>query len=67
MSLEKWNEHDEQQDNFCIVNDNQEGAQYVDLSLNPERYTGYKGDSAQKIWKSIYLENCFQYVLRLFY
>ncbi|KAL4714058.1 hypothetical protein ACJJTC_008412 [Scirpophaga incertulas] len=33
---------------------------YVDLSLNPERYTGYKGPSAHRIWRSIYQENCFR-------
>ncbi len=33
---------------------------YVNLVKNPERYTGYKGDSALKVWKSIYQENCFK-------
>ena len=32
---------------------------YFDLSLNPERYTGYAGPSAERIWKAIYRENCF--------
>lgn len=54
-----WSDYDEAQDNFCILDDNQEGAEYVDLLLNPERYTGYKGESAHRIWRSIYLENCF--------
>ncbi|XP_044943238.1 ERO1-like protein beta [Mustela putorius furo] len=35
-------------------------AQYVDLLLNPERYTGYKGSSAWRVWNSIYEENCFK-------
>jgi hypothetical protein len=30
----------------------------VNLQLNPERYTGYTGDSARRIWDSIYKENC---------
>jgi len=34
-------------------------GQYVDLSLNPERFTGYAGLSAARVWKSIYEENCF--------
>lgn len=38
---------------------------YVDLSRNPERYTGYKGDSAQKVWTCIYQENCFKLVKKL--
>lgn len=33
---------------------------YVNMAKNPERYTGYKGNSAQKVWQSIYQENCFK-------
>ncbi|GJP51274.1 hypothetical protein CLOM_g10447 [Closterium sp. NIES-68] len=33
---------------------------YVNLALNPERYTGYGGDSARRIWQAIYQESCFQ-------
>jgi ERO1-like protein beta len=33
---------------------------YVDLSLNPERFTGYVGPSAHRVWKAIYEENCFE-------
>lgn len=32
---------------------------YVDLQLNPERYTGYRGGEARQIWQIIYEENCF--------
>jgi len=32
---------------------------YVDLSLNPERFTGYAGLSAHRVWRAIYEENCF--------
>lgn len=32
---------------------------YVDLSLNPERFTGYAGVSAARVWSAIYEENCF--------
>jgi ERO1-like protein alpha len=42
------------------MNEEDKGAEYVDLLLNPERYTGYKGRSAHRIWNSIYLENCFR-------
>uniref|UniRef100_A0A8C5Q7W8 ERO1-like protein alpha n=1 Tax=Leptobrachium leishanense TaxID=445787 RepID=A0A8C5Q7W8_9ANUR len=35
-------------------------AEYVDLLINPERFTGYKGPDAWKIWNSIYEENCFK-------
>lgn len=34
---------------------------YVDLQLNPERYTGYTGPPARRIWDAIYLENCHKY------
>lgn len=55
-----WAAYDNAQDNFCIIDENDEDAEYVDLLLNPERFTGYKGPSAQRIWHSIYLENCFR-------
>lgn len=35
-------------------------SQYVDLLLNPERFTGYRGAEAWQIWNSIYEENCFK-------
>lgn len=59
QGFEIWADFDEQQDNFCILDDHQNGAEYVDLLLNPEKFTGYRGESAHRIWKSIYLENCF--------
>ncbi|XP_051134844.1 endoplasmic reticulum oxidoreductin-1-like [Andrographis paniculata] len=34
---------------------------YVNLQLNPERYTGYSGPSARRIWNAIYMENCNKY------
>ncbi|OQV23190.1 ERO1-like protein alpha [Hypsibius exemplaris] len=55
----KW--EDLQDENFCLVDD--EGASdcsYLDLSKNPERYTGYVGFSPNRIWRSIYEENCFK-------
>ena len=59
MAHLRWQEHDDNLENFCIIDEDEDGCEYVDLLLNPERYTGYKGESAQKIWSSIYLENCF--------
>jgi hypothetical protein len=32
---------------------------YVDLSDVPEHYTGYSGEKAHRVWRSIYEENCF--------
>ncbi|KAF9999096.1 hypothetical protein BGZ79_007278 [Entomortierella chlamydospora] len=45
---------------FCQVDDEaiSEGV-YVDLIENPERFTGYSGPSAAKVWDAIYDENCF--------
>ena len=37
QDLKRWSEYDDAQDNFCIMDDNQDGAEYVDLLLNPER------------------------------
>lgn len=42
----------------CNDNDDQD-TQYVDLLINPERFTGYSGESANRIWRAIYEENCF--------
>jgi ERO1-like protein alpha len=33
---------------------------YVNLQHNPERYTGYVGPTATRIWDAIYEENCFE-------
>lgn len=46
--------------NYYDINDfTSEDAGLVDLSVNPERFTGYGGQQAGQIWKSIYAENCF--------
>jgi ERO1-like protein beta len=34
-------------------------GEYFDLTLVPERFTGYSGPSAHRVWSSIYEENCF--------
>ncbi|GAB0498819.1 hypothetical protein MMPV_010172 [Pyropia vietnamensis] len=34
---------------------------YVDLRVNVERFTGYAGASAARVWRVIYEENCFRY------
>jgi len=45
---------------FCYIEDDAtENGQYIDLSINPERFTGYAGDSAHHVWRAIYEENCF--------
>lgn len=32
---------------------------YINLVVNPERYTGYKGEHAHRIWSAIYSQSCF--------
>ncbi|XP_046900164.1 ERO1-like protein beta isoform X1 [Hypomesus transpacificus] len=60
-AFEDWARHDDAQDHFCLLDDETSpDAEYVDLLLNPERYTGYKGPSAWRVWNSIYEENCFK-------
>lgn len=46
---------------FCQLDDEDmtEDAIFVDLLKNPERFTGYAGASANRVWRSIYEENCF--------
>ncbi|GBP95959.1 ERO1-like protein alpha [Eumeta japonica] len=40
--IAKWSAHDNALENFCESDDRDVDAEYIDLSLNPERYTGYK-------------------------
>ncbi|XP_042217287.1 ero1-like protein isoform X2 [Homarus americanus] len=59
--FERWAAHDSAQDSFCDLEDESSvDSEYVDLLLNPERYTGYVGPSTHRIWRSIYQENCFK-------
>ncbi|MCL4117333.1 UNVERIFIED_CONTAM: hypothetical protein GTU68_029206 [Idotea baltica] len=60
--FERWAAHDSaQDDSFCFLDDEtSQESRYVDLLLNPERYTGYMGPSAHRVWSAIYQENCFK-------
>ncbi|CAJ1050036.1 ERO1-like protein alpha [Xyrichtys novacula] len=60
-ALLNWSKHDDDAERFCVLEDEESpDSQYVDLLLNPERFTGYKGPEAWRIWNSIYEENCFK-------
>ncbi|KAK4782330.1 hypothetical protein SAY86_016432 [Trapa natans] len=50
-------------DNPWTYDDETDNAEmtYVNLQLNPERYTGYSGPSARRIWDAVYSENCPKY------
>ena len=45
---------------FQFADESSSGMEYVDLLRNPEKFTGYAGFSAQRIWNNIYKENCFK-------
>lgn len=58
--LQEWRDHDDAQSTFCDVDaDICADCTYVDLTKNPERFTGYSGEAAHRIWRAIYQENCF--------
>lgn len=61
QTIENWMKFDDiQAENFCDVDDERSTEmEYIDLSINHERYTGYAGASTQKVWSAIYNENCF--------
>lgn len=56
-------EYDDECDerDYCVPEDERAGVKgdYVSLVDNPERFTGYAGESAKQVWDTIYRENCF--------
>ena len=59
--LQSWQTHDEARNDFCDVHSETcEGCDYIDLTINPERFTGYSGEASRRIWRAIYEENCFK-------
>ncbi|XP_028398672.1 ERO1-like protein beta isoform X2 [Dendronephthya gigantea] len=61
QAFETWQHHDDAEDSFCHPEDEfSADSKYVNLLLNPERFTNYKGESANRVWYSIYKENCFK-------
>lgn len=57
-------EYDDECDDrdYCIPEDEgtASNGDYINLLHNPERFTGYSGQSAKQVWDAIYLENCFK-------
>ncbi|KAL6904851.1 endoplasmic reticulum Oxidoreductin 1 domain-containing protein [Trichoderma evansii] len=57
-------EYDDECDDrdYCIPEDEgtTSNGDYINLLHNPERFTGYSGQSAKQVWDAIYLENCFK-------
>ena len=60
--LKSWMDHDDLEGQFCQLDpeDNCPDCDFVDLTRNPERFTGYSGEAAHRIWRAIYEENCFK-------
>lgn len=50
-----------QDQQFCKLDplSSPEKCAYVDLIANPEKFTGYSGEAAHKVWNTIYNELCF--------
>ncbi|KAG2497377.1 hypothetical protein HYH03_004535 [Edaphochlamys debaryana] len=44
---------------WMAENEGPEEYLYVNLLINPERYTGYAGEHAHRIWNAIYNQSCF--------
>ncbi|XP_064600768.1 ERO1-like protein beta [Liolophura sinensis] len=60
-AFKDWTKYDDAQETFCEIDDESSNElQYVDLLLNPERYTGYKGASLIAYGIVSYNENCFK-------
>ncbi len=60
----EWSEEDDHARHWTAMEDDdaktaQGDLKYYELGSNPERFTGYAGESAHRIWSSIYEENCF--------
>lgn len=57
-------EYDDECDerDYCVPEDESASGKgvYVSLVQNPERFTGYGGESAKMVWDAIYRENCFK-------
>lgn len=57
-------EYDDECDerDYCVPEDESASSKgdYVSLLQNPERFTGYGGESSLQVWDAIYRENCFQ-------
>ena len=51
---EEGEEGDEEDDD-----EEEDAYSFIDLLKNPERYTGYSGPSARRIWDFVYSQTCF--------
>ncbi|KAM3505462.1 hypothetical protein MY11210_007959 [Beauveria gryllotalpidicola] len=56
------NEDECDERDYCVPEDESAFSKgdYVSLTKNPERFTGYAGLGSHMVWDAIYRENCFQ-------
>lgn len=52
-------EDDEDEEDDEDDEDEEDAYSFIDLLKNPERYTGYSGPSARRIWDFVYSQTCF--------
>jgi len=55
-------EDDDEEEDDCEEDEEEEeedSYSFIDLLKNPERYTGYSGPSARRIWDFVYSQSCF--------
>lgn len=58
-AVDLWGHHSGREDERAMNNENHDdGAEWVDLAVNPEANTGFSGPMATKVWEAIYRENC---------
>jgi len=62
-SVDPYPEHHDvvRGEQFCKLDPlaNPEKCTFVDLLKNPEKFTGYSGEAAHRVWNTIYNEMCF--------
>eukprot|EP00736_Rhodelphis_marinus_P002710 Rmarinus@m.14904 len=50
-----------EEDSWMVQDDDLSKLRYINLKKNPEKNTGYAGQSATRVWQLIYAENCFTF------
>jgi ERO1-like protein alpha len=60
-SFREWKTTNE--NSWIEQDDDTENMVYINLLKNPERFTGYSGESARRVWNAIHQENWYALVL----
>lgn len=56
LNLKRWRGYNNP---WMAEGEREEEFLYINLLTNPERYTGYQGEHAHRIWSAIYNQQCF--------